>query len=299
MPIPAEDDSRLYLQERQPVLKEQVAENFIERWANAEALIKQYPAGTFGISGMRTFYEYPAGRRLIISGEQVMDTCESPWAAKTIDNAFASEGIRNLPREYKIKVLERGAGLNIAGSRVIQKMVGRGSGEYHVIELNKKVADEARRWKDNQMEQLENWKTEQGLDLNIDIQIHEGDSFEITRRLVTERKKFNIIISDTFPLTPEEKGLNDIADLETLKKGLYGGAEGVFAFFAYYPGWENGNGNMRDSEIRVEQQRLLDRHFRQVHFDSVEVKPAPGYDYLFTHGKPVRKLPVVTATYKR
>lgn len=302
MAVPQEGELRIYFPNEGFSKAEKIsAESPVEHWANAEALIKNYDAGSVGVPNTRFYYEYPAGRRLVINNEQVMDTCEAPWAAATVENAFASEGIRNLPRPYKIRVLERGAGLNIAGSRIIQKMMGRGSGEYHVIELNKKVANEARRWKEIQMSQLNHYEQQQGLKLDIDIKIHEGDAVEVTKELVAqgirERKKFNLIISDTFPITPKEKGMNDIADIETLKKGLYGGAEGVFTFFAYYPGWDSGES--RDIQIRVKQQMLLDRHFNQVNFDSVEVKPAAGYTYLFNNDKPVRKLPIVTASYKK
>lgn len=266
----------------------------IKEWTNTPISIQEYPQGRYGAIGSRQSYEYPAGRRLLIGDAQVMDTCEAPWAAATVDSAFNSPGIRRLRTDYKIRVLERGAGLNIAGSRVIQNMIGRGSGEYHVIELNSEVAKMSMRWQEREMEMLRQYQQQQGLDLDIKIFVHQGDAREVARDLVNQRKKFNIIISDTFPLTAAEAGMNDIEDLDVLKRGLYSGDEGVFSFFAYYPGWNNDVGS-----IRSRQQSTLSRHFSEVRFRDVDVKPAVGYNYLFEEGKPIRNLPYVICTEKK
>lgn len=269
----------------------------INEWANAPIEIVEYPSGRYGEVGSRSSYEYDAGRRLLVGLHQVMDTSEAPWATATVHGAFNSPGIRRLRYDKKISVLERGAGLNIAGSRVVQSMVGRGSGEYHVIELNRTVAKMTHAWRDRELERLAQFQREQGIRLDIDIVVHEGDSRVIARDLAAQRKKFNIIISDTFPLTPSETGINDIEDLDVLKKILYSGDEGVFSFFAHYPGWS------QDADIpgtiRARQQSMLSRHFSEVSFREAFVKPAVGYDYLFEGGRPVRSLPYVICTEKK
>jgi hypothetical protein len=122
--------------------------------------------------------------------------------------------------------------------------------------------------------------------------VHEGEATEVTRRLVEdEGLKFNMILSDTYPLTEEQKGVNDIQDIEVIKNGLYRNGEGVFAFYSYFPGFDSQHG---DGFITATQARILRDYFPERRTDVAEVKPPRDYDYLLDHnGDPVRKLPVV------
>lgn len=271
--------------EERRVRGEPIPRDPVEVWKNADARTDHYESDRVPINGRS--YEYPAGDRLIVikGGEeiQVMDSCEKPWAEATVNSAFDSEPIRGLNSKYKIRVLERGAGLCLTGQRVIGRMIGRGSGEYHIIELNQKIAQFAREWKQRQEAYL------RSASLDIQIYIHDGEATEVTKRLVEERQKFNIIISDTFPLVQGDEGINDIKDIDTLKRALFSKGEGVFAFFAYYP-------KKTRADLTWEQLRLLAPNFRGISVNQVEVFPAKDYSYLFQNGRPVRQLPVVICT---
>lgn len=268
--------------------------NAIEAWAKAPALIENYPGGFYPNPNNPQYY-YPGGRRLTINGLPVMDTCEGDWAEKTIEAAFAEDRIHFLPPRHKLKVLERGAGLNMTGNKVINSLKSRGAGEYHVIELNHEVAEQTRRWKQNQLALISRERNNYGANPDIKIFIHEGEAREITRRLIEEEgEKFNIIISDTYPLTEEEQGINDIEDIETIKKGLYKNGEGVFAFYTYFPGFEDAKNG--DGYVTPKQNKTLKGLFPNRKYDLANVSPPPEYTYLFgPDGEPIRKLPVVIA----
>lgn len=55
-----------------------------------------------------------------------MDTCEGPWASATSAQAF--ERLNLFPGQSRLKILERGAGLNILGTSIIAQLLGRGRG---------------------------------------------------------------------------------------------------------------------------------------------------------------------------
>ncbi|MBI1919070.1 hypothetical protein HYS29_00585 [Candidatus Microgenomates bacterium] len=59
-----------------------------EQWRTAPLRCNTYSAGV-----TQDGLAYPEGKRLIIAGEQVMDTCETPWCIATIDSVF--EGMAN------------------------------------------------------------------------------------------------------------------------------------------------------------------------------------------------------------
>ncbi|MBP6913309.1 MAG: hypothetical protein KBC00_01740 [Candidatus Levybacteria bacterium] len=273
----------------------------IELWKNASAKVIGYPGGRITDRDGNT-YRYGDGKRLLIEADnttmQVMDTCEAPWAVETVDQAFATKTIKGMNPKHKLRVLERGAGLNIAGTKVIDHLMQRGSGEYHVIELNQDVLQNEEfgvyAWKDIMMRSIKDKSERSGIKYDIDIVIHEGDAREVTQRLENEKKKFNIIISDTFPLEKTETGVNDIEDIATLTKILYS-KEGVFTFFAYYPGMEDISG----SHLSAEQLALLRPHFSNIAVSEAPVKPARGYDYLFNNGFPIKNLPVVICEGKK
>lgn len=266
----------------------------VERWAREPAMIAPYQGGVYEPPAGEP-YSYPQGRNLIIAGNTVMGTCEGAWASKTVEMAFAQPRIHFLPENYKIKVLESGAGLNMTGDAFIQRFrARRAGGEYHVIELNHDVAESTRRWRAAKLNQLRNARMMYGADPDIDIIIHEGEATEVTRKLIEEDgMKFNIILSDTFPLTEEQKGVNDLQDLATIKKGLYKNEEGIFAFYPYFPGFEQERG---DGFLTARQAAIMREYFPFRRTDVAGVNPPPSYTYLFdSEGVPTRRLPVVIA----
>lgn len=230
-------------------------------------------------------YKYPPGHRLLMGdgakGErkQVMDSCETPWAFATVDKAFAEFSQNSGP----LRVLERGFGMGITARRVIHNLITRG-GEYIVIELNRANANYARDWIKKQKSALANMASGlPGTKPDIGISITEGDAYEETAKLAESGEKFDIIISDTFPLSEDEQGINDLKDLETLKRCLK--PNGVFAFFAYFPGSTGG--------VVKKQENLMTPHFRDYSVSSVEVTPPPDYKYLQNEDGPVKRLAVV------
>ena len=259
-------------------------EALVERWKNAPFKIHKYPAGKITGSSGETLYEYSQGARLLMGDEtkeeviEVMDSCDTPWAFATVDMAFKELGAKDRP----VKVLERGFGMGITARRVIQNLVAHG-GEYTVIELNEENAAYARQWRTSQEYSLT--RMTHGLQdsrPNISIEVLDGEATEVTGMLQKAERKFDIIISDTFPLSEEERGMNDLLDLDILKHCLESG--GVFTFFAYYPESNGGIKELQMSAIR--------KHFSEYREDEVEVNPPPDYTYLQSSKGPIRKLPV-------
>lgn len=265
----------------------------VERWRLAPAEEVEYSGGRVYYD--ETYYVHPPGSRLMVGGKQVMDTCEGPWGQATVEAARDTHELRGLKPGYKVKVLERGFGLGITGSAVIDTFKNRGV-EYHVIELNEKVADMADKWREQELERVEARRGTKGLKYNVSINIWRGEAREVTRRLVEdERRRFNLIISDTYPLDEEETGVNDILDIEVLKRGLH--SEGVFSFFPHYPGSED---EEVYSHLTAKQIGLVWPHFEGIHVTDAEVKPPEEYRYLFrSDGTPIMRLPVITCTRKR
>lgn len=264
-----------------------VGENFvdprtsrIEQWKKTPANIISYNDGIDAYGNV-----YKRGQRLLIADQQVMDTCETPWAIATVREAF--EALRK-PDDEPIRVLERGFGLGIAARWTIRELLQTG-GEYHVIELNEDVAKEAKQWKKSTKEAFN--KMSRGIPTGeqIDIKIYEGDAAEVTAKLAEMQEKFDIIISDTFPLDEDELGMNDIQDLEVLKTCLNPG--GVFTFFAFFPGSTGG--------VVKKQENIINRHFKSYRVSEVAVNPPPDYQYLQGADGPVQRLPVVVCTNPR
>lgn len=260
----------------------------IDWWRNAPEKPEEYE-GDVAKDKDGNPYWYESGTRLLIGdpekGEaiQVMDSCETPWAFATVNRAFEELGSKSGP----VDVLERGFGMGITARRVIQNLVPRG-GSYTVIELNMQNATYAKReWRPKQISALANMASGMpGTKPDIAIEIIEGEAYEQTARLEAEGRKFDIIISDTFPLTEDEQGINDLQDLDVLKRCLKTG--GVFAFFAYFP---ESAGAL---ELVRKQGEIIDRHFGHYEVSPSRINPPPEYKYLHTDtGDPVRTLPVV------
>ncbi|MCL5439188.1 MAG: hypothetical protein M1268_04370 [Patescibacteria group bacterium] len=257
--------------------------NPIEVWRNAKAEYISYPKGRF-YYGDGTFYDYDAGTRLIIMGNQVMDTCETPWCSDTVSLAF-DQLIRD--RKAPVRVLELGFGIGITGNRVIQKLVGRGRGEYRVVELNKDVYERSEKWKERWEKSFTGTSHEvPGTKPIIKIVLYNGEAGEVAKSLAERRKKFDIIISDTFPLRPEDRGINDLLYLPTLSEMLL--PDGIFAFYPNVPGAEIGS----EGQMIAQQYELLNPYFDEIMLRKSRLKTAPDYKYLWGKSGPLTMIPV-------
>ena len=269
----------------------------VEQWRNAPYSVKEYPSGKVTDSNEgKALYEYKAGGRLMMLGQEVMDSCQTPWTMATADRAFNALDLNNSTSNYpetkcNVKVLERGWGMGMIASRIMEHLKIR-NGNYTCIELNEDIARHADTvWRQIQRDVEINRATsvmggEPEDALHIPITIIRGDSFEETARLAEEERKFDIIVSDTYPLSEDEKSINDLLDLDQLIKCL--APDGVFAFFGFHTGLD---GNMNDR-----QRNIVERHFDDVHTTWVHVSPPPDYRYFNPPSGPVRRLPVIICT---
>jgi len=272
----------------------------VEAWKKEPIHVIDYPSGV-AQDGRR----YPEGRRLIISGEQVMDTCEIPWCKTAVDDVF--QGIRLDPSLHDenehsnslkppLRVLERGHGLGISGRFIIQKLISLGyPSTYTVVELNHMVANSARNWK----ESLEHGLQSLAYGLvdtlpQIHMQVIEKDAYEATEDFIKNGDKFDIIFSDTYPLTEAESGANDIGDIDRLKKCL--SPNGRLAYFGLDLDSSHFDSDTyeRTGGISGSYKMFIENHFNQTRRHSVAVNPPPDYLYLHKDGIPIRRLPAIT-----
>lgn len=256
----------------------------VETWAAEPSKIIAYEKGETELPDGSS-YSWKAGRRLVIAGKQVMDTCEYPWAEETINRSFSRVGNVSSP----VRVLEFGFGMGITAERAIQQLVGKGEGEYQIVELNRDVYKYAQEiWKKRWMETFKGSKeiTPES-DPKIKINVRFGEAGEEARKLLERGEKFRIIISDTYPIKTEEQGINDLLHIDVMKKLL--AKDGVFAFFPYVPG-------ARQGELTARQHKLIAPHFKDINLSNAEVTPPPSYSYLFRKSGPVRSLPVAICT---
>lgn len=273
----------------------------VEAWKKEPIHIIDYPGGV-----TQDGRSYPEGRRLLISGEQVMDTCETPWCKTAIEDVF--EGIKVIPANlYKglenpnffnppLRVLERGHGLGISGRFIIQKLISLGwASTYTIVELNHMVANYARNWQ----ESLELGLKALSYGLvntlpNIEMRIVEKDAYEATEEFIENGEQFDIIFSDTYPLTEAESGANDIGDIDRLKKCL--SPNGRLAYF----GLDLDSSHFdpytyeRTGGIIGNYKMFINNHFKETRWHSVGVIPPPDYLYLHKDGIPIRNLPAIT-----
>lgn len=258
----------------------------VERWRNAETQVIRYPGGTY------QNYKYRPGWRLLIDKNEVMDTCETPWSKATVNEAF------NLVHEQKRTgpyiVFERGYGLGIAARQTLRHLNLHG-GRYDVVELNRNVVRMTKDWAKREGESHRSlWALLGASEPKVEIRVYEGDAVAATQKRAQKiaegrDQPADIIISDTYPLDPQEQGINDLKDLETLKKCL--SPHGVFAFYAYFPGSEGG--------IVRTQRDIIAEHFSDYRYFEVPVNPPPSYRYLQSPAGPVRSLPVVICRYPK
>lgn len=264
---------------------------FMEWWKGADIRILRYRSGThpnpLGIS-----YKYNAGLRLLVNNHEVMDTCETPWCQAAVTEAF--KAVQEQKRQGPYVVFERGFGLGITARQIV-KHLDLSGGRYDVVELNNHIAERAKIFADTQGQAWRAIKGDlPGVKHSVSIRIYEGDAVLATGKRAQKisegrEEPSDIIISDTYPLNPNEQGINDLLDLETLKRCL--APHGVFIFYAYFPGSTGG--------IVKTQRDLIAEHFKDYRYFEVPVNPPPYYHYLQTEDGPVRTLPVVICRYPK
>lgn len=256
-------------------------------WRKKPERIHRYPSGIVNDAAGNLLYEYPEGTRLLMGEpedeKEVMDSCQQPWVTATVEKAFQAL----LESKSNVNVLERGFGMGRIASEIMDYLRRQG-GNYTVIELNEKVAEYAKNEWVNKQRGIDRERATSPLGgtytgSNIEINIIEGDAYEETKKLAEEGRRFDIIVSDTFPLSEEERGINDLIDLETLKRCLAPG--GVFTFFGYFTGSQGGIGSR--------QLALVLQHFKEYSVSEVEVNPPPDYNYFRAPTGPIRRLPVI------
>lgn len=267
-------------------------EELIERWKNARYDdVIRYPSGT-SVDANGLPFAYQSGARLIILGEEVMDDCQTPWATATVDRAFDALRVSRRNQEIKdVRVLERGFGMGLVATRVMQHLRITG-GNYTAIELNEQVANHADGEWTRRQRRMETTAArspigaEDNVANRVGINILRGEAFYKTRELAAQGKKFDIIISDTYPLSTEEKSVNDLLDIDVLLECL--APDGVFAFFGYHTG--------SDGTLNAKQRSLIERHFENINITYVSVSPSPDYKYFNPPSGAVRRLPVIICT---
>lgn len=273
-------------------------DTLVEEWENAPALFFPYEGGPVYQPDGSLNYRYDSGTRLYIAGQEVMDSCETPWSIATVNAVF-----QYIDNDEYPTVFEAGAGQNITANRIMQQLEGRGRGEYHVVELNKTVYEKTLEWKESwerHFRDQRDWA--RGTEPNIRIYVYHGEAGEVTADLAEKRKRFKLIISDTYPLRPEEKGVNDLKHLDTFSRILM--RDGVFAFYPYTPGNEVGSvGKMMGTQYEI-----LNHYFSSIdqrdssdprlspNMRSMFINPPPDYSYLQGENGPIRILPVVIAS---
>lgn len=291
----------------------------IERWKKAPALIVPYDKGTVVLPD-GTSYDYKGGRRLIIvpggervvengtqvidknglplirggKPEQVMDTCEFNQAEETVRLAF--EAVQ-ADKKRSLRILEFGIGLRIAGNRFIEQLSGRNvDGLYVGVDLNEDVYKDALEWQKRKEEEIEKKKQNGETSANITIRLLRGDAGKAAKDLLKEigddeSLKFDIIYSDTFPLSPSEAGINDWKHIEILKKMLAQG--GAFSFFPFTPGKITQTPDGLAGIVTGEQLNLINTHFNKPLPGRAKVFPPKEYRFLWKAGKPILWLPAM------
>lgn len=265
-------------------------EILVGQWREAPEGIFRYQGGT-ATDSQGIPYQYCEGVRLWIGDEkEVMDSCQRPWAVETVNKAFAALG-----NKQNVSVLERGFGIGLVAVEIMDHLRRRG-GSYTAIELNRNVADFARTTWTKKQNQIDKAKATSEIGgkfsgSNVTIEIVEGDSVTETEKMAKLGRRFDIIISDTFPLRKEERSINDLLDLATLIRCL--NPDGVFAFFGYHADYLGG--------MNEKQRNLVEKYFEGVSRTVVKgINPPPDYKYFNpVNGSTVRELPVIICTKPR
>jgi hypothetical protein len=254
-------------------------------WENLDAQEIDYPAG-YSYSPVLGRYRYEAGRRLIIRGEHVMDTCEKPYCEANSDLAFRTLRTLYPKRNRGFTVIDIGAGLRINSSLAAEKLRNiEGKHELIIIELNKKIYEETVEWAEK--EKADHPES------NLTIRVIQGDALDVLEQLAEEGVRAHMANIDAFPLVREEAGFNDFMFFEPLKKVLK--KRCVVSVFPFYKGSRREFSGM----VTPEQEQFLLDHFKGISKEKATVKPPPDYKYLQTPEGPIVELPVVVAYGKK
>lgn len=292
------------------VMVPEPSQALIEKWRKAPIEVVEYPKGIAKLQD-GTSYEYREGRRLLITvngvKHQVMDTCEYPWAAATVNKAF--DEMKTLEEHPTIHVVEFGFGLGITANRVLEQLEGRGlKGKYTGVELNEEVFKKlALPWKKRKLAEFERKdKAQPGSRPNIEIELIHGEAGEVTGRLLEEilgglRSKVHIIFGDTYPMEERQQGVNDLIYLPTQSAMLAQG--GVHAIYPYSPEWTPQPDF--EKQLTAVQKDLIRPYYGDVVTDLTDVEenpvnPPPEYEYLFNREfGPVRQLPIAICRFPK
>lgn len=251
----------------QRLLSDEERQPLIEQWKNAPRRIVNYEEGNYPDGT-----HYPSGRRLLIGKkgqeEQVMDTFEGEWCRATVETMF--EG-----KTGPLTVVERGYGLGIMSNYILRQMLSRG-GEHHIIELNRQIYEDAVKWANRTAQKVIN-----RLEMPLKISIYHGDADEVTQANFTSQS-IDLFFSDTHQLQEGERGINDLLQLEEVKKRLK--PDGRFTFCPFHK--HNQKGGLDARQIA-----LIFPHFEK--WGTVRhVEVIPPKDCTYLQG-PKRRLPVV------
>lgn len=276
----------------------------MERWKNLHRRITAYNPGIYDDGTV-----YSSGKLLeFYNGdyekpEQVMDTFERPWADATVNAMFAyKRGAQN--------VLERGFGLGLMSDAINQKLKVFG-GTHTIIELNKEVFEDAKKWAIGKLEEAKKEGREMRITFKGNREKHEEreeQTLEFTPQTTGPSKKaieivvingdadeelaefpkqsFDLIFSDTHQLIPAERGINDLLRVDEIDTHLK--PNGRFTFCAFHR--DNPEGN-----LDIRQHTRISPYFRYSR-DTVPVVVPPHCTYL---RGPTTRLPVVVCEKSR
>lgn len=254
-------------------------------WEKAGIETPPYKAGKV-ILGNGHEYSWRGGQTLLIQGKEIMATCEYPWSAAAVNLAFRQ--IRHSDPHEPVSVLELGFGLNLAANRVVDKFSGGDRrGKYVGVELNQQVYERAKAWKERKKNGFKEKEKEiPGSAPKVDLELIQGEAGKVMEeQLIPKGEKFNIIISDTYPIDPKDEGVNDLRYLRSVVQLLAPG--GVFIWYPYSPDAEEIV--QEGDNFTKTQRRLLDPYFEMTAgrkiplFDRTDngglIGPQPNYTY--------------------
>src|SRR5258708_16101638 len=108
--------------------------------------------------------------------------------------------------------------MGITAEALLHELSERGKGEYHGVELNRGVYSYANNvWRSRW---LEHNKTAPEPEPKVKISLTLGEASDEARKLAEKGEKYRIIISDTYPITESQRGVNDLLFLDDIVKLL-------------------------------------------------------------------------------
>lgn len=274
----------------------------VDKWKYCSAEKVSYDPGEYRDS--KGIHKYRGGIRLYVGKEnyEVMDSCQRPWCEETVNGLFRGfEDSLSPLAEQKPTVLLRGFGLGEQARLILNELIVRKAGELHIIELNKKIVNTYVRDFFRECIRVMYSDSRYNLEQKIKVYLHYGDAFQITEQMAKEEKKFDVIISDTYPLSKTERSVNDVIDIDNQIRCLK--PKGRFSFFSYSKNYKPNETGITDLQQAIVTPR----------FDSINIKPhlaridnpskgigiPPDYKFLQTDNGPVEYLPVVICAGRR